>query len=324
MNRDRRGFTLVELLVVIAIIGVLVALLLPAIQAARESARRSSCQNNLRQIGIGMQNYLAAFQTFPAGQQQLQYKGYTWAWSSLMLDFFEESAIKQQIVFAEGPLAPKNSTIVQRKIAIYLCPSTTRRDPHRDDQDRSVDANKNGKWDPGDFMGMLDYSGIEGPSRFTKNPQTGATYLPDGGVLLGIGNMINPAVNQILSAKRIRARQIVDGLSNTMMIGEMSGKAWDYNRDLVRGAWVYGTNIGPIQYKIGEVVQSPSANMTLALDDPEAWFGHDALYSDHPGGANILCCDASVHFMQEATDLGLLLSLASRDGNEIIPGDLLQ
>jgi prepilin-type N-terminal cleavage/methylation domain-containing protein len=324
MRRKHRAFTLVELLVVIAIIGVLVALLLPAIQAARESARRSSCQNNLRQIGIGMQNYVATFQMFPAGQQQLQYNGYTWAWSSLMLDFFEESGIKSQIRFAYGPLAPENSKIVQEKIQIYLCPSTARRDPHRTDDDRSYDGNKDGKWQPGEFMGMIDYSGIEGAANTLRNPSTNQFYPYDNGVLLGIGHMIVQGVNQILSAKRIRPRQITDGLSNTMLIGEMTGKAWDYNRNLVRGAWVYGTNIGPITYQINEVIKNPTANMTLRADDPEAWWGHDALHSDHPGGANLLCCDASVHFLDQSIAIAVLTSLASRDGNEILPGDILQ
>src|ERR1700724_283328 len=92
------GFTLVELLVVIAIIGVLVALLLPAIQAARESARRTHCANNLKQIGVSLHDYLAAFKTFPPGEQQGCYKCNPWSWSALMLPYIEEKPLYKQLV----------------------------------------------------------------------------------------------------------------------------------------------------------------------------------------------------------------------------------
>ena len=157
------GFTLVELLVVIGIIGVLVALLLPAIQAARESARRTSCTNNLRQIGIGLQNYVGACGMFPAGQQQFSYYGYTWAWSATMLDYFEEANLRNQIRFEYTPLDPHNKDAVFEKVPIYNCPSCALRDRHRTEDDRTTDVNGNGRWDPGEQMALIDYAGIVGP-----------------------------------------------------------------------------------------------------------------------------------------------------------------
>src|SRR5215471_16889315 len=93
------GFTLVELLVVIAIIGLIVALLLPAIQSTRESARRLQCSNNLKQIGLSQANYVTARSHFPPGQQQPCYKCEPWAWSALILPYMGESSIFDQCVF---------------------------------------------------------------------------------------------------------------------------------------------------------------------------------------------------------------------------------
>ena len=106
--KHANGFTLVELLVVIAIIGVLVALLLPAIQAAREAARRTQCANNLRQIGIGLQNYLSASKNFPPGQQQYFYQGYTWAWSAYTLNYLEEPNTYSLLNFMLDPFNVQN------------------------------------------------------------------------------------------------------------------------------------------------------------------------------------------------------------------------
>jgi prepilin-type N-terminal cleavage/methylation domain-containing protein len=103
--RRRTAFTLVELLVVIAVIGVLVALLLPAVQAAREAARRSSCQNNLKQLGIGLHNYHDALQTFPSGWIEHPTGNYeAWAWGSLLLPYLEQSALSDKLGVTRGTL----------------------------------------------------------------------------------------------------------------------------------------------------------------------------------------------------------------------------
>jgi prepilin-type N-terminal cleavage/methylation domain-containing protein/prepilin-type processing-associated H-X9-DG protein len=137
-SRRRRGFTLIELLVVIAIIGVLVSLLLPAVQAAREAARRSQCINNLKQIGLALQNYHSAVGSFPVGSTRqpndvvFNTVGETWwGWSShaMMLPYMEQSPLYNAANFSftpeisDGTSHPMNSTVVRTVINVFMCPS---------------------------------------------------------------------------------------------------------------------------------------------------------------------------------------------------------
>ncbi len=132
-HRTERGFTLIELLVVIAIIGVLIALLLPAVQAAREAARRSQCTNNLKQIGLAMHNYHSAMNAFPMGvsasnntvEGSIAWSG--WSCQALMLPYMEQTAIYNSINFDFAPIAGGhfsfNSTASATMINSLLCPS---------------------------------------------------------------------------------------------------------------------------------------------------------------------------------------------------------
>jgi prepilin-type N-terminal cleavage/methylation domain-containing protein len=313
-----RGFTLVELLVVIAIIGVLVGLLLPAIQAARESARRTACSSNLRQIGIGLQNYVTSFRMFPAGQQQFSYFGYTWAWSAMCLDFFEEGAVQDMLQCEYTPLDPHNKDAVAIKIPIYNCPSVALRDRFRTEDDFVTDVNRNGRWDPGDGMALIDYAGIAGPHQSGRNPVTNTYYPANKGVLLSIGPLIVPGKNQILGAPRVKPQQITDGLSHTLVVGELTGRAWEKTpqgsgRDVPNGGWSYGTNVITIRFEMNALDQ---------YGRPKAWSDSDQLYSDHPNGGHALYCDASVHFLAEEIELALLQALSSRDQGEVLPKEL--
>ena len=200
--KRRRGFTLVELLVVIAIIGVLIGLLLPAVQAARRVARRVSCSNNLKQVGLGVQNYVASRKVFPAGSQQFCYKCEPWAWSAFILDYMEHRSIASHIVYLNPPqLAPNcksdMSGPTQKVISAYLCPSTTRRQPTRGEDNRLNDFNGNRRWDPGEGLGVTDYAGTDGPGNSIVNAVNMNPYGNNRGVLLNISDQANnPGVHR--------------------------------------------------------------------------------------------------------------------------------
>lgn len=182
-----RGFTLVELLVVIAIIGLLIALLLPAVQAAREAARRMSCTNNLRQMGIGLHHYHDALQSFPPGgierRDAMHPKGRQMAWSALLLPFLEQKAIHDQIDFGKAFDAKENATAAAMIVPTYLCPSVPR------------------KSDLAQGRGPCDYGGIYGERISGPNA-------PPKGVML--------------YDRAIRIRDITDGTSHTLVVSEDS------------------------------------------------------------------------------------------------------
>jgi prepilin-type N-terminal cleavage/methylation domain-containing protein len=198
----RTGFTLVELLVVIAIIGVLIALLLPAIQAARESARRSQCTNHLRQIGVAIQNFHDQKGQFPAGRNSTNQYGVSWAY--YILPQLEEQAVYDAYVATERVDAEINAPAMRTPIAVYACPS--RRSP-------AADRNFDNNGDPplvrgasvlGDYAanaGLEEDIGMEG-NDFTE------------------GKINLTLAGPIFSGSRIKARQVSDGLSKTLAVGE--------------------------------------------------------------------------------------------------------
>ncbi len=180
------GFTLVELLVVIAIIGVLVALLLPAIQSAREAARRSQCSNNLHQMGIALHSYHALHRCFPPGgiePRPYWPRGRQFAWSALILPQMEQTSLADQIDFTKPFDDPINAAPAAVVLSAYLCPSTPRTTPlHRG-------------------RGACDYGGIYGERISGRN---------------------SPPKGVMLYDRSIRIGDILDGTSTTLVISEDS------------------------------------------------------------------------------------------------------
>jgi prepilin-type N-terminal cleavage/methylation domain-containing protein/prepilin-type processing-associated H-X9-DG protein len=305
--RPLHGFTLVELLVVIAIIGVLVALLLPAIQAARESSRRTKCQDHLRQVGVAIQNYIGTHKKFPAGKK---YSGprhlpttQSLSWSSFLLEYLEQGKTFQKLDFSVPLFDPVNLPATSQVIEVYLCPSTSRFEQHRGEDHRLTPLPQ-----PGGGLGCIDYLGISGPDKDAKPPGELEKYGRQRGVLIGNKGLENEKT--IVEPPPIRLEQVTDGLSNTLCIAECTGRGVEFDEEgskikSLNGAWASGSNVSHITKGINQ------------LPTPDAWY-NEAIMSDHPGGAQLLMCDGSVHFASDDLEKAVLMSICSRDGEEVV------
>jgi prepilin-type processing-associated H-X9-DG protein len=305
----------VELLVVIAIIGILVALLLPAVQAAREAARRTQCANNLKQAGVAMHNHLTTFGAFPQGQRLVIVGHKTWGWPALLLEWMEESAAADLIDFRKQLWGPENREAVSKEVAGFLCPSTGRRHATRTGNRITLDLINPGQWDAstGEDLACIDYAGISGPTVHAsfRNSATGVPYTANSGILLNIST--GPRT-------QTTAAEILDGLSQTLLLGELSGRGIFVagTSNALRGVWAGGQNCI-------SVPSAPVGGLTIPPVNPapaDAWInaGNSSLFSDHPGGAQVLLCDGSVRFLNETIPVQLLLALASRSDGEVIDG----
>jgi prepilin-type N-terminal cleavage/methylation domain-containing protein len=313
-NRPPRlGFTLVELLVVIAIIGILVALLLPAIQAAREAARRMSCQNNCKQIGVALHKFHDTFKGFPkAGKLSNEL-----SWHVYVLPFIEQNALYEQFNLSAGAYngAPNNTGPMKNELAlnplpVYLCPSSP--------VTKMLTNPPNNVNTPEIINGQVPYTthyyGIMGPKGV--NPATGQQYAwantgPHGGFAsdgIFMRDTVNPNPN-VGPEPGFRMADVLDGTSTTLMVGEMS---WVNNVTGTRyRTWVRGCDTAP--------VCAGSRNVVNSINSPSiALFNDIAFGSVHPGGANFVLGDASVHYVGETIDLGVYRSLASRLGAEVV------
>jgi len=304
------GFTLVELLVVIAIIGVLLALLIPAVQAARESSRRAACQNNLKQLGVALTNYETTKKRWPPGKKWSgptnDPASFAMAWSSYLLNYLEERVLSDTINYKRPFTYPVHLPATTKTIAFYLCPSTSDVEEHRTPDGHLY--NLGGI--PGEGLGCIDYLGISGPDKDAKHPLTKQVYGRQRGVLIGTKGL--PLEDELIEPPPITSAKITDGLSSTICITECTGRGVsvkDGAIDALHGAWASGNNVTHVDKGVND--EKP----------PKAWY-EERIHSDHPGGAHVLACDGSVHFLSEDTDKSLIRWLASRDGDETIPGDV--
>jgi prepilin-type N-terminal cleavage/methylation domain-containing protein/prepilin-type processing-associated H-X9-DG protein len=242
--RLRAAVTLVELLVVVTIIGVLAALLLPAVQAARESARRAQCQNNLRQVGVALHVYHNANRELPIGCIEKRVPsskpdGRQHAWSSAILPHMEEPTLWATIDFEAAFDAAINFTAAREMVSAYLCPSTWRMAPGREG---SIVA------DPLAPAGAPSYRGAA----------------IDYGGIYGAGQMSPSANGVFLYDRPVKLSDVTDGTSHTLAVAEDSGRGW-----LTNGEWINGENIfdvgGPINRQQDNEIWSDHPGGAMAL-----------------------------------------------------------
>ena len=293
------AFTLVELLVVIAIIGILVALLLPAIQAARESARRNECQSNLKQAGMAIQMHHDVKQHFPMGRDRFDQFGVSWAFQ--LLRHLEETAVYQARVATARVDDEQNVPAMRTPIAVYACPSrrvaAADRDFDNDDADPQVlaaatlgdyAANAGHRFDTGMYLAET-----EAERKFIR---------PD------------PAVaGPIFSASRISARQVTDGLSKTLAIGERHIPPVPEGTAANREHYAQADTAFLAGDRPEVIFAGTEEGLAAGPDDPNlARFG-----SDHPGVVQFAFLDGHVEAIQDAVDVASLEAKSTIAGDEV-------
>jgi prepilin-type N-terminal cleavage/methylation domain-containing protein/prepilin-type processing-associated H-X9-DG protein len=295
MPRTRAAFTLIELLVVIAIIGVLVGLLLPAVQKVRETANRIQCANNLKQIGLACHNFHAVRQSFPPGYvASALYPDTTpgWGWAAFLLPYLEQDNLFAQIDLTQ-PL--EQSPAIRAVLPVFLCPS----DQVPGTPSLLTDA-------------TLSPICTAAPSCYAATVGSDESEADD------------PTGNGIFYRNsRTRIADITDGTSNTTMVGD---RAWSQTQ----GIWAGAPNNAITRAGVRNPWPSATATapvLTLAHNNwinirTDADGGLDDFSSNHPGGVNLLFADGAVHFLHSITTDGQerrdFWALGTRAGGEIV------
>ncbi|HCK41814.1 MAG TPA: prepilin-type cleavage/methylation domain-containing protein, partial [Planctomycetaceae bacterium] len=311
----RDGFTLVELLVVIAIIGVLVALLLPAVQAARESARRTSCTNNLRQVGLAVLNYADQNGSLPAGYVYEQSDDNTQGnngvvvngFFALILPFVEQKVLQDTYDFEQGYDHVTNQPAVNTPVSIYQCPSTPGDRTMEIVNDFSLFNSRQGHTGQAtDYFGISEVQdGVPPPNGPNRKD--------------GVFIAVFPSFLGGEPKKPLRFAQITDGLSKTIMLVEMAGRPERYIAGEPKGSHEYyaGTWAGVNGERLHTLAAKPVDNGDYG-DCFINCHNYYTAYSFHPGGVNMMLCDGSVHFLNEDIEFDLWWNLAQPDDGQVL------
>jgi prepilin-type processing-associated H-X9-DG protein/prepilin-type N-terminal cleavage/methylation domain-containing protein len=300
-NDHYRGVTLIELLVVIAIIGALIALLLPAAQAAREAARRTQCVNNLKQLGVALHNYESTYRTFPPGYVSNfdvngNDTGPGWGWSALLLPQMEQKPLFDAVNFNLPIEDSSNGTTRLTRIAAYLCPSDGQAPSwlamKRDASGMPIQiicqvASAN-------YVGMYGTSdpGIDGDGMFFRDSSIGVSGIADG------------------TAQTIAAGERGHSLGEATWVGSVTGAAlFPVDND--------GVGYPRVESGPGMILGHAGGN--LGPGDPNAEVNQ--FYSRHPGGVNFLFADGHVSFLKTTLNAKTFRAMATRAGVEVISGD---
>jgi prepilin-type N-terminal cleavage/methylation domain-containing protein len=299
--RKHAGFTLIELLVVIAIISVLIALLLPAVQAAREGARRAGCQNNLKQIGLALHNYHSANDVFSIGyvaapNANTNVTSPGWGWATAILP-----ALEQQVIYNAANLnlaieVPDNATVRTTSLGVFVCPT-----------DR--------------FTGRFTMTDVN--NQPIADAETNS-YTGNFGRDVNIANNPGGGNGMFMRNLAFGVRDVTDGTGQTVLIGERGSL-------LTQVPWAGAINGGICRVTPGSPSQSTRTKTApvepLARADTaggtstDLFFDPDDFYSPHPAGLYFLMGDGSVKFIKTSINANVYGDLCSRNLNEIVSAD---
>jgi prepilin-type N-terminal cleavage/methylation domain-containing protein/prepilin-type processing-associated H-X9-DG protein len=353
-RRNRSAFTLVELLVVIAIIGVLVGMLLPAVQQVRAAARRVSCANNLRQLGLAMQNYEGAWGHFPPGFSSTPTRDGTvpsgvhidpvtwnaapgWGWGAHLLPFVEGGNVRDQLDFKKPIWALEHQEIVQTQIPVFLCPSSS-----GDNLPFTVVDESENPYSPDGAspitLGRSHYVASHGQeSAWGSEAGVDLTgeiftdlYSFSTKTISVNGDVSRVADGPFYRNSKTRMSEVRDGTTNSIFLGEHSSRLSDKT-------WVGVVPGATVHPKFSSPENGPDGAATLVLyhmgpsggelditgfpiihpvNFPTYHVGQ--MYSEHPGGGNVCMGDGSVHFVSETIDLITWAELSSINEGEVV------
>jgi prepilin-type N-terminal cleavage/methylation domain-containing protein/prepilin-type processing-associated H-X9-DG protein len=284
-RRHRRAFTLLELLVVLAIIGVLLGLLLPAVQAVREAAGRIRCGNNLKQIGLALVMHHDTAGAFPRGGffpiHPTATQPQVLSWGTAILPMLEQHALARSIRADLVYTDPLNHQAGQTAVPSFLCPALPSADVSRPSTDL-----------PGVRFARNDYAAVNG-ERGLRSPS--ASNDPERGVLI--------------LARALSFKDITDGASQTILAGEAP--------EGIHAIWISPRNVFDQSAPVAARVTSNSPYPSCQLPGIFCDFGQE-LSSHHRGGANVAFADGSVHFLKTSLDVLVLAAFCSRGGGEVL------
>lgn len=305
-GRARRGFTLVELLVVITIIGILISLLLPAVQSAREAARRATCANNLKQIGLALHGYASAAGSFPPGgitEGPCCATKSLISWAISILPYLEQEALYNlynRDAYNEDPV---NQTVREALVPVYCCST--------EEGARTIDSPESGpgagiRYRRGSYRCVTGYS--DNPGQWWDADQNASLPKHYRGVMHQVSdrNVARPLRTETFA-------DIRDGASNTLMVGEMA----TYTHQSRRTFWAYS-------YTSYNASCAYPESRTLLVDYDRCTQLGDAnpckrgWGSFHPGGFQFVLCDGAVRFLSTAIDVRVFGGLATIAGNEAV------